>query len=324
MPQRLPSLNALRTFEAVARHLSLTKAARELCVTPAAVSHQIRALEAELGIGLLQRRKGTYVLSREAQSALPVLQAAFSQFAEAVRRLRAKTSKSVLRVNVCPTFAANWLVPRLGKFRDLRRDIDVDLNATENLADFDGVDIAIRLGAGNYPELKAFKLFEGEIFPACSPRLLESGPALDTPADILNHTLLHVDWSWLYEQTRTRTDVTQGWANWLRAAGVESAEVDRGPRFSHISLALRAAVHGQGIALVSELLARDELANGHLVRLFETALPRGCTYYIVYPHEASRNPKVATFRDWILTEVGIRKPGLTVESRTGLGVHPSP
>jgi LysR family glycine cleavage system transcriptional activator len=197
MQQRLPSLNALRAFEAAARHLSLTKAARELNVTPAAVSHQIKALEADLGVTLLRRHKGTFVLSEVAQTALPVLRAGFDQLAEAARRLRSDHTRSLLTVSVGPTFASTWLVRRLGGFREAWPEIEVRLDTTDDLADFqrDGVDVAIRFGWGNYPGLRTVRLFEEEIFPVCSPRLVKRGPPLDGPGDIPRHTLLHVEWT---------------------------------------------------------------------------------------------------------------------------------
>lgn len=298
----LPSLNALRTFEVAARHLNLSRAALELNVTPAAVSHQIRSLEAELGVTLLQRHKSGYALSAEGRTVLPLLQAAFGQFAEAAYLLRSQgRDSSVLSVNVCPTFASTWLVPRLGDFRARHGHIDVRVNATEQLADFGEVDLAIRLGGDAHEDLAVYRLFEGDLFPVCSPSLIEREGALRLPADVLDHPLLHVNWSWLYGRTRPpRSEDTLAWRNWLRAAGIDGVELTHGLRFSHISLALRAAAEGQGIALACELMIHDELASGRLVRLFDTVLPRWCAYYIVHPVETTRTPKVAAFREWIL------------------------
>jgi LysR family glycine cleavage system transcriptional activator len=280
MQPRLPSLNALRAFEAAARHLSLTKAARELNVTPAAVSHQIKALEADLGVALLRRHKGTFVLSEVAQTALPVLRAGFDQIAEAARRLRVDHTRRLLTVSVWP-------------------EIDVRLDTTDDLADFqrDGVDVAIRFGRGDYPGLRTIRLFEEEIFPVCSPSLVEKGPPLDGPADIPRHTLLHVEWT-------PRSGETLDWETWLRAAGVEAADATRGLRFTHSSVALQAAIQGQGSALGSQSLASDELASGRLVRLFDLALPLGFAYHLVHPEETAAVPKVAAFADWVLAETG--------------------
>jgi LysR family glycine cleavage system transcriptional activator len=305
MNQRLPSLNALRAFEAAARHLSLTRAARELHVTPAAVSHQVKALEADLGVSLLRRVKGEFVLTETARTVLPVLSAGFDRIAEAARRLRADEARRFLTVSVGPTFAANWLVRRLGAFKAAFPEIDVRLQTTDEVADFarDGVDIGIRFGAGDYPGLRAIRLFDEEIFPVCSPELLRRGPPLVRPADLAGHTLLHVEWSWA---------MTKGepldWQMWLRAAGAEQVDATRGPRFSYTSFALQAAVDGQGLALGSEALAGDDLAAGRLVRPFDVVLPVNFAYYMVYPEDTAERPKIDSFRHWILAEINAGKP----------------
>jgi len=300
MSQRLPSLNAMRAFEAAARHLSLTKAAQELHVTPAAVSHQIKALEADLGVPLLRRVKGAFVLTETAQTALPVLQAGFDQIAEAARRLRADETRHFLTISVGPTFATTWLVRRLGAFKAAFPEIDVRLQTTDTAAEFerDGVDIGIRYGTGQYPGLEAVRLFDEEIYPVCSPRLLDQGPPLDSPAALVGHTLLHVEWS----LTSAKSE-TLDWQMWLRAAGVDDVDADRGPRFSHANLALQAAMAGQGLALGSESLARDDLAAGRLICPFDVVLPMNFAYYLVYPEITAERPKVANFRDWILEEI---------------------
>ena len=300
MNQRLPSLNALRAFEAAARHLSLTKAARELNVTPAAVSHQVKALEEEIGVSLLRRVKGEFVLTETAQTALPVLRAGFDQIAEAARRLRADEARNVLTISVGPTFAAAWLVRRLGGFMTAFPEIDVRLQTTDETVDFarDGVDVGIRFGAGAYPGLRANRLFAEEIYPVCSPQLLERGPPLDNPAGLAGHTLLHVRWTW--EQSE---GAALDWQMWLRAAGAEQVDARHGPHFSHANLALQAAVAGQGLALGSDSLAGDDLAAGRLVRPFDVALPMNFAYYLVYQEDAAEWPKIAKFREWILAEV---------------------
>ena len=299
MPQRLPSLNALRAFEAASRHLSLTKAARELNVTPAAVSHQIKALEADLGCKLLRRSKGGFILTQTAQEALPVLRAGFDQIAEAARRLRSDSIRHILTVSVGPTFASTWLVRRLGSFSTAYPDIDVRLHTSDSLADFarDGVDIAIRFGSGDYPGLTAIRLFDEEIFPVCSPRLLTEGPGLSRPEDLAKQTLLHVEWTW-----RGGHNETFDWEMWLRAAGIEGVDHTRGPRFSHTSIALQAAMEGQGLALGSLALAGDELAAGRLLRPFDLALPLSFAYYLAFPSEQAEVPKIRAMRDWILEE----------------------
>ena len=300
MDQRLPSLNALRAFEAAARHLSLTKAARELNVTPAAVSHQVKALEADLGVALLRRAKGGFVLTETAQIALPLLRGGFDQIAEAARRLRLDETRHFLTITAGPTFAATWLVRRLGAFKAAYPEIDVRLQTTDEMTDFarDGVDVGIRFGTGSYPGLEAIRLFEEEIFPVCSPALLERGPPLNSPADLAGYTLLHVEWTW----SLTRGEPLD-WQMWLRAAGAEEVDASHGPRFSHANLALQAAIQGQGLAMGSGSLAGDELAAGRLVRPFDVVLPANFAYFLIYPEEAADWPKIANFRDWILAEI---------------------
>jgi len=301
--QRLPSLNGLRAFEAAARHLSLTKAARELNVTPAAISHQIKALEADLGAALLRRVRGEFVLTEVAQSALPALRAGFDQIAEAARRLRSGQTRRFLTISVGPTFASTWLVRRLGRFKEVFPEIDVRLDTSDELARFarDGVDVAIRFGSGDYPGLETIRLFDEEIYPVCSPKLLERGPPLEIPSDLAAHTLLHVEWM------PSRGNETLDWEMWLRAAGAEGVEHGRGPRFSHTSIALQAAAEGQGVALGSGSLAHDDLEAGRLVCPFDIVLPVSFAYYLVYPEATAEVPKVAAFRDWILGEAAAKR-----------------
>ena len=300
MTQRLPSLNALRAFEAVARHLSLTKVAQELHVTPAAVSHQIKSLEADLGVSLLHRLKGSFVLTETAQTALPLLSGGFEQIAEAARRLRRDETQRFLTISVSPAFAVTWLVRRLGAFSAAYPEIEVRLQTTNVRTDFasEGVDMAIRFGTGDYLGEQAIRLFDEVIFPVCSPSLLGLGPKLERPADLAAHTLLHVEWTW----SMTRGEPLD-WQMWLRAAGAGEVDAQHGPRFSNAGLALQAAIEGQGLALGSESLAGDELAAGRLVRPFDVALPVNFAYYLVYPEDTAERPKIASFRQWILSEI---------------------
>lgn len=298
MTQRLPSLNALRAFEAAARHRSLTNAARELNVTPAAISHQVKALEADLSTGLLRRIKGEFQLSETARAALPGLRAGFDQIAEAARRLRGDHADRFLTISVGPTFATTWLVRRLGNFTECFPDIDVRLHTTDRLADFgrDGVDVGIRFGRGVYPGCESIRLFDEEIFPVCSPGFAGRGAPLATPADLVARTLLHVDW------TPDGGSETLDWEMWLRAAGARNVDHTRGSRFSHSSVALQMAVAGQGVALGSNSLANDDLKAGRLVRLFDVALPVNFAYYLTYPEQTADSPKIIAFRDWILSQ----------------------
>ena len=294
---RLPSLNALRAFEAAARRRSLTEAARELNVTPAAVSHQVKALEADLGVRLLRRVKGEFVLSADAEAALPGLRAGFDRLAEAARRLRGGAG-DFLTISVGPTFAATWLVRRLGDFTERFPGIEVRLQTTDALADFarDGVDVGIRFGRGVHPGCESIRLFDEKIFPVCAPALLARGRPLESPDGLAAHTLLHVDWT-----PGAADDETFDWEMWLRAAGAQGVDHTRGPRFSHSSIALQMAVDGRGVALGSDSLARDDLDAGRLVRPFDVALTIDFAYYLVYPRDSADAPGIAAFRDWMLS-----------------------
>lgn len=305
MTVRLPSLNALRAFEASARHLSLTKAAEELSVTPAAISHQLKGLEADFGIKLLRRVRNEFVLTEPAQEALPLLSSGFDQIVEAVRRMRSAGNRHFLTISTGATFATSWLVRRLGRFGDNHPDIDVRLQTSDRLVDFrrEGVDVAIRFGTGEYPGLEAIRLFEEGIYPVCSPSLLEEGPPLRKPSDLARHTLLHVDWQTMDWRSPWEYRETLDWEQWLRAAGASEVDADRGPRFSHTSIALQAAIDGQGLALASDSLVRDELAAGRLLRPFEVSLPVAFAYHLVYPRDHRQLPKIAAFREWLLGEI---------------------
>ena len=295
---RLPSLNALRAFEAAARHLSLTRAAEELRVTPAAVSHQVKALEEDLGVPLLRRVRREFFLTDAAQAGLPALREAFDLLGEAVERMRNEQPDRQLMISVLPSFAVSWLVPRLSRFQAEHPEIDVRLDTTDRVVDLrrEAIDLGIRFGAGDYPGLEVEQLLDEEIFPVCSPALLEDPHPLRTPEDLRHHSLLHVDWTPFVEET-------SDWKLWLMAAGLEGvADVSRGPRFSHTNLALQAAVHGQGVVIGSRALAEDDLAAGRLVRPFGMSVPVNFCYFVVTSPAGARLPKVAAFKDWLLRE----------------------
>ena len=295
---RLPSLNALRVFEAVARHGNLSAAARELHVTPAAVSHQLKALENDLGVTLLSRSNGQYVLSEAAQAALPMLRTGFDYIAEAARRLRTDAVHKLLTISVGPSFASTWLVRRLVRFDESFPDIDLRLLVTNDLANFtdDGVDVAIRFGKGRYAGLTSVPLFSEAFYPVASPALLAEGvPA--TAAELLGYPLLHVDWS------QMGVSEALDWPRWLRLAGVAFHEPLPGPCFKYTSYTLQAAVAGKGIALASDTIASDEIRAGRLQRLSAVQLDSDYGYYLVYPDRHRDVPKVLVFQEWLLQEI---------------------
>ncbi len=300
MTRRLPPLNGLRAFEAAARHLSFTKAAEELHVTPAAVSQQIKTLEAYVGTPLFRRLTRALRLTEAGQAALPALREGFDKLAEADRILRGHQDDRVLTVSVAPSFGAKWLVPRLEGFRRVYPDYDVRIDATDRRADFDedNVDIALRYGRGHYPGLTVESLLAETAIPVCSPALLHGEHPLRAPRDLRHHTLLHVQW-------QTESDAAPSWRMWLRAAGAEDVlDADRGPRFSLESMAVQSAIDGHGVALASGALVADDLAAGRLVRPFPETDDEATAfrYYVVYPEAYLRRPKVAAFRDWVMKE----------------------
>lgn len=288
--RRLPPLNALRAFEAAARHLSFTRAAGELNVTQAAVSHQIRALEERLGRKLFRRVGRNLFLTDAAQIYLADLRAAFDRIDEATRRLEARDRGGVLNATVLPSFAAMWLLPRLGRFRLAHPDIDVRLSSDSEMVDFarSDFDIGVRTGRGRWPGLRAHLILTERLTVVCSPELARS-LGLREPRDLAKATLLH-------DEPRER------WALWFRALGIEDVDPWRGPGFSHSNMVIQAAIAGQGVAVVGETLATDELKAGRLVRPFPETLPTDYSYYLVYLDAAAERPKIVAFREWILAE----------------------
>jgi len=291
MSRGLPPLRALRAFEAAARHLSFTKAGAERFVTQAAVSHQIRALEEDLGVRLFRRMNRRLMLTEEGQRYLPAVSRAFDLLREATTALRAHDIPGPLTVSVLPSFAARWLVPRLGRFFARHPDIDLRIDPSVAICDFaqGDVDVGIRYGRGDYPGLRADRLLDEDIFPVCSPLLKAGPPGLHRPEDLRHHTLLHDD---------SHAD----WRTWLLAAGVDGVDPERGTIFTDSSMLIQAAIAGQGVALARGVLVADALAAGRLVRPFRLSLPAEFAYYFVYPERVAAHPKVRAFRDWLLEE----------------------
>ena len=297
MNSHLPPLSALRAFEAAARHMSFSKAATELHVTPAAISHQIHALEEDLGVMLFHRLNRSIELTASARVLLPGLTEAFAGIQASVGRLRAHNDTGTLTVTASPSFAAKWLVLRLHRFQEKCPEVDARISATDALVDLGkgDYDIAIRYGAGRYPGLDVELLMKNEVFPACSPQLLAKGPPLRTPADLSAHALIH-------DQAIERDPLAPTWSMWLKAAGVENIPSITGISFNNMHLALDATIAGHGVVLAQNTIAAADLAAGRLVRLFTLALPDPFAYYIVTAPGALERPKVRAFRDWLRCE----------------------
>jgi LysR family glycine cleavage system transcriptional activator len=287
--RRLPPLGALRAFEAAARHLSFTRAAAELCVTQAAVSHQIRLLEDSLGVRLFERRGHALTLTAQGQAYLPELSGALDRIAAATARLVQPQGRP-LRVTVLPSFASRWLVPRLEAFHALHPEIEVRLDSSADLWPFaaERFDFGIRSGLGNWPGLKADLIAREALSPVCSPAFMRRVP-LRAPADLLQARLLH-------DTPRS------AWKNWFDFAGVSGAEKIAGASFNDASLALQAAVDGQGVALGRLVLAEGDLRGGRLVQPFDIVLPNDYSYWLAYPPIALQRPDAAVFRKWLLSQ----------------------
>ena len=293
----LPPLSALRAFEAAARLQSFSKAAEELNVTPAAISHQIHALEEDLGVSLFTRRNRAVELTASARVLLPGLSEAFAGIQNSVRRLRSHNDTGTLTVTASPSFAGKWLVQRLHRFQEHHPEVDVRISATDTVVDLTrgDFDLAIRYGIGRYPGLVVELLLKNEVFPACSPELLRKGPPLETPADLRHHALIH-------DLQVERDPLAPSWSMWLKAAGVDDAPPAHGLSFSTNVLALEAAIAGYGVTLAYSTTAAADIAAGRLVRLFSLSLPDTFAYYIATAPGALERPKVKAFRDWLRQE----------------------
>jgi len=291
MASRLPPMNTLRAFEAAARHLSFTRAANELNVTQAAISHQIRALEEALGVRLFRRLNRAIRLTEEGQEFVADVRKALDHLVGAVDKLAAPTGGGPLTVSALPSFTAKWLVPRLGRFRQRHPQIEIRISPSMQVVDFarDDVDVAVRYGKGIYKGLRSVWLMTDDVFPVCSPALRDGNPPLNTPEDLRHHTLLH-------------DDFYVDWAMWLLVAGVKGVDERRGPFFTDSAMVIQAAIEGQGVALARGALAAGDLAAGRLVRPFTLSISNDYAYYVVCPESTADRPKIAAFRDWLLDE----------------------
>jgi LysR family glycine cleavage system transcriptional activator len=309
------NLQALRGFEAAARHLSFTKAAAELNVTPAAVSHAVRELELDFKVRLFERSSRVVRLTPAGETLWRAVAEGLGTIGRAVQRLRAVDGRPKLMVTTSPSLAAKWLVPRLDGFLEQHPEVDVRIDVSQRLVDFteDGVDIAIRFGTGDYPGLVVERLFEESVFPVCSPNLLKSKHPLKEPRDLKHHTLIHIEWD-------AQWATWPNWAMWLRAAGAPDVDATRGLHLSQTSLALQAALDGHGIALGDSTLVADDLAARRLVKPFSIALkgPAQFAYHLVHAPQRSEEPLIKAFRRWVLDEVartGVPDGGAAAQAR---------
>ena len=296
MRRPMPPLNALKAFEATARHLSFTKAAAELHVTPAALSHQIRGLEDLLGLKLFFRRARAIELTDAARLIYPGIQTGFESLRAAVERLEPSRQDRVLVVSATPGLTAKWLAPRLYRFLGRHPDIDTRISASSAYVNFaaDGVDVGIRLSSGNHPELYVEKLSDEWLLPLCSPRLLDGAHPLRSPKDLVHFTLIQVD----------LPGVVPTWSDWFQMAGIDGIDSTRGLRLNVADHALDAASESAGVVLAYKVVASRDIGLGRLIVPFgpEIALP-GRSYFFVCQKGHEKRAPVKAFRDWAFAEI---------------------
>ena len=312
MIYRLPPLNALRVFEAAARHLSFKDAANELSITQAAVSHQVKSLEDYLGVQLFKRAGRGVQLTEAARACLPRLREGFDSLAAAVEMIHLRADETDLQITAPPVFTARWLMPRLADFAKREPKIDVRVVSSSKMVDAGALDSAtlvgnfdlrsessgveIHLGSGDYPGYRADKLFNVSTIAVANPELVQGKPGLREPADLAQHTLLHDDAMDLVAQGHA-------WAKWLDMAGVaDKVDGTRGPHFSTNILSLEAASQKLGVALALRPLVDADLASGRLCAPFKVALTPLSSYYLVCPEVIAERPAVVAFRKWLLQQ----------------------
>lgn len=305
---RLPPLNALRAFEAAARHLSFKKAARELHVTAGAVSHQVKLLEEHLGLPLFRRLTRALELTPEAQVMLPRVREGLEKLASAVELVRAREEACVLTVMAPPNFAARWLIPRLARFTDSNPNLELHVASRQSMVDgaqnghvpldeapADTPLVMVRFGDGRYPGLHVDPVFNALYVAVCSPKLLKGARALRKPEDLRHHTLIHDD-------TVTGEGARPDWRDFLDLLGLPDVDATRGPRFSDAALAVEAAIEGLGVTLAMKPLVSAEIEAKRLAIPFDVTAPTSYSYYLVTPETQAENRSVAAFRDWLLAE----------------------
>lgn len=299
MSSRLPPLNALRVFITAARHLSFTKASEELFVTQAAVSHQIKALEDFLGLKLFRRRNRSLLLTEEGQSYYLDIKEIFSALTLATSKLQSRSAKGTLTVSMPPSFAIQWLVPRLSSFNQAYPDIDVRIQAVDRYEGklAEDMDIAILYGRGNFSNAREELLYAEYLLPVCAPSLMSGARTLNTPEDLVHCTLLH-------DTSR------QDWQAYARQLDIQNLNVQQGPIFSHSAMVVQAAVHGQGVALVNNVMAQAEIESGRLVCPFNQILVGKNAFYLVSHDSHAELGKIAAFREWILARANSEREKL--------------
>lgn len=317
---RNPSIAALRALEASSRHASFTRAAEELFITQSAISHQIRHLEEIWDIKLFERHGRRLIATKEAQMIVPLVRDFLENMNRTLSEVKNTEIRSSIRVSLVQSLAIKWLVPRLGNFNELYPDISIWVSTTDELVDFgnDEVDMAIRLGNGQWTDLHRELLLKEYVFPVCSPQFLKRLPPLKTPEDLLHYPLLY----------RHSYDICPRWRDWFRDAGYEIRSLPRGSRFPDTGMAIQAAIDHQGIALARSAHVETDLEAGRLVKLFNVRSLSPVAYYIVCPHKLLNQARISAFRKWLLAEAAVSQasfdrvgePGTDVDTISS-GVH---
>jgi LysR family glycine cleavage system transcriptional activator len=295
--RKLVHLNALRAFEAAARHSSFVCAADELNVTPSAISQQIRTLEEYLETPLFIRSKVGVSLSAPAREAYADIRDGLQHLAAGLAKLRSQGGDRLITMTVPPSFAAKWLLPRIEQFREQHPDLDIRLDTSDRLADFgtEGIDIGVRYGLGGYAGLESEKLFDEEVFPVCSPALLPRAPLRPNAEWLASMILIH-------DTTSDFDPSFPTWRTWLMARGMRGVDTTRSLRLNSSLLATQAAIDGHGVALARAVIADADIRAGRLVKLFETVDGTKCAYYVVYRKDESNEPKIKQVRNWLLEQ----------------------
>jgi LysR family glycine cleavage system transcriptional activator len=289
--RRLPSLTSLRAFEAAGRHLSFTKAAEELTVTQAAISHQVKALEDYLNVPLFLRQPRQLQLTKAGKILLPVVRNAFDRISASVTDLSMQVSSGALKIRLAPSFAAKWLSPRLDDFRRKHPQIELSLTHSNEAADFSrqAIDIAITYGKGDWRGVISDRVLNIDFFPVCAPQFMHGEHPLSKVENLVHYRLLH------------DTDHS-AWSNWLALAGIENVDPQRGTVVDDTNVLMQASIDGLGVALGSTHFVADHLASGRLVRPFDITLHNDYAYYAVCPKKHLKRPGVSVFKSWLMDQ----------------------
>ena len=295
-----PPLNHLQAFAAAAQHLSFQAAAKQLHVTPSAISQRIRSLESQLGVSLFIRLTRAVALTRTGEILAADLHHAFNIIDRSLAKIEKSAQNNTLTISTTISFAEKWLLTRLPEFSDLHPDLDVRVFSTDNLVDFhaDGTDLAIRFGRGQYPGLISQPLPVHHYYPVCSPQVLAAGPPLECLEDLRNHTLIHTHW-------QTQMTAAPTWEQCLQTSGAGHINGKKGLGFSVETLSIRAAIDGLGITLANELLVKADLSSGILIKPFgdSVLLTPSFNYHLVFPEENAESGKLQQFREWLMAQV---------------------